>query len=161
MQHFLNQKVVRAIPAPKTTTANGHTVSAATYGSGGNGLKGIVDTTGYDYAVIEIRKSSGTAQKLSKVKIGFQSGPTTLFASCTPLSGLTSGNILSASPTTSGLMIGYGIALNQYSLRKRYMNTQLITSTTCGNVDVSVRLIRGDTFPPSVTGYSSFVKYNF
>lgn len=154
MRHDRNMKVVRCIPGPRTVTANGATVSAASYGSGGHGTKGIVDTLGWDWVRLEIRKQAGSAQKLSKVKVGFQSGAATLFASCSPLSGRTSGIVLS-NVTASAAIWRVEINLAGYASRKRYMNTQATTSTTSGNVDVTAYLFRGEQVPPSTTGFTT------
>lgn len=139
-------RMKRMLPAPKTTTANGQTVSAASYGSGGHATKGILDTQGWGRVRIEVSKSGGTAQKLSKIKFGMQSGATTLFASCTPLSGYTSGVLLSGI-TTSAVAYAYDINLRAYRSRKRYLNCQLITSTTSGNVEVRAFLSEPEQFP--------------
>lgn len=162
MRHDRNVKVVRMIPAPRTLTANGATVSAQTYGSGGNGLKGIVDTLAggveYDRVLVEISKQTGTAQKLSTVKLGMQSGAATLFASCTPLSGYTSGIVLSAI-TLSAVTYLIDINLAAYGSRKRYLNCKVTTCTTSGNVDVRARLIKGSQFPNATTGYTTITNY--
>jgi len=158
MRHDRNFKLVRMIPAPRTTVANGQTVSAATYGSGGHGTMGIVDTLGWDRALIEVSKQAGTAQKLSKLHLGMQSGPATLWASCTPLSGYTSGIVLS-NVTASAATWLIDINLAGYASRKRYLNCKVTTCTTSGNVDVKCRLTRGEQFPPSATGYTTITNY--
>jgi hypothetical protein len=150
----------RMIPAPRTTTANGQTVSAASYGSGGHASRGIVDTLGYARVRITLSKQTGTAQKLSKFYLGMQSGAATLWASCTPLSGFTSGIVLS-SITTSSVSYAWDINLRQYPNRKRYLNCKVTTSTTSGNIDVRAELLEPETFPPSTTGYVSITNvYN-
>lgn len=158
IRHDEDLKVVRLIPAPRMVTAAGVTASAATYGSGGHGTKGIADTLGWRRARIEIKKSSGSAQKLMWVKLGFQSGAATLYASCTPLSGYTSGIIFSGI-TTSGYARLFDIDLSSYSGRKRYINCQIRTCTTCGTVDVTCNLTNGEQFPPSTTGYAASTRY--
>lgn len=165
MRHDRNVKVVRMIPAPRTLTANGATVSAQTYGSGGNGLKGIVDTLAggveYDRVLIEISKQTGTAQKLSAVRLGMQSGANSVFTAacgCTVLSGYTSGIVLSAI-TLSAVTYLIDINLAAYGSRKRYLNCKVTTCTTSGNVDVRARLIKGSQFPNATTGYTTITNY--
>jgi hypothetical protein len=153
MRHDADFKIIRMIPHPRTTTANGQTVSAATYGTTGS-TKGTVDLRGWDRAQIIIEKQAGTAQKLSKVYLGTQSAATTLWASTTPLPGFTSGIVLS-SVTTSAAQWLVNINLAELSNRKAFLNCKVTTSTTSGNVDVSVLLMRGKQFPPATTGFTS------
>ena len=84
MRHYLDRKVIRMIPAPRHATANGATSSARTYGIGTLETHkfGLVDTAGWDVAIITVRKSSGTACK-SSWRIGEQSATGTLYASAT------------------------------------------------------------------------------
>lgn len=153
-----NMKFKRMIPGPRTVTANGATVSAKTYGSGGHATLGVVDTLGWRRMRVELSKSTGTAQKLSKFYLGFQSGAATLWASCTPLSGFTSGIVLS-SITTSSVTYAWDINLAAYKNRKRYLNCKVTTSTTSGNIEVRAYELDGEQFPPSTTGYVSITGY--
>jgi hypothetical protein len=149
-----NLRMKRMLPSVRTTTANGQTISAATYGSGGHATLGVVDTQGWRRVRVEVSKQAGTAQKLSKLYLGMQSGATTLWASCSPLSGYTSGIVLSAI-TTSSVTYAFDINLTGYRSRKRYLNCKLTTSTTSGNVEVRAYELEGEQFPPSTTGYTS------
>ncbi len=158
MRNDENFKLVRMIPAPRMVTANGVSASAATYGSGGQGVKGICDTFGYRRVRIHIAKSAGTAQKLSTLKFGFQSGAASLFASCTTLSGFTSG-ILASAITTSAWSKLIDIDLTNYAGRKRYLNAKLTTCTTSGTIEVSAYLTNAEQFPPSTTGYTVTQRY--
>lgn len=156
MRHDENTKLIRMIPAPRTVTANGQSVSAITYGSSGE-TKGIVDVRGWDRARIEISKQTGTAQKAT-VRIGFQSAKTTLFVSATPLSGTTSGIVMNG-VTTSAITNLVDINLANYSGLKAFLTCKVTTCTTSGNVDVKCHLARGEQFPPSTTGYTTITRY--
>lgn len=149
-----NMQVKRMIPSPRTTTANGQTVSAKTYGSGGHATLGVANTQGWRRCRVEISKSTGTAQKLSKVYLGMQSGANTLWASCSPLSGYTSGIVLS-NITLSSVIYAFDINLAAYRSRKQYMNCKVTTSTTSGNIEVRIYELEGEQFPPSTTGYTT------
>ena len=153
MRHDRNVKVVRMIPIPQLG-ANA-TVSAGTYGSGGHGTKGIVDTRGFNRALIEVRRGGG-ATKVKSVHIGFQSGATTLMASSTLLSGYTSGNWFTSSSTSQSVWL-LDINLNSITNAKRYLNCKVVTSaaSSIAKIDVTCRLTRGEQFPPSTTGYTS------
>lgn len=143
------------LPMVRTTTANGQTISAATYGSGGaTGTTGIMDLQGYRRVHVIVAKQAGTAQKLSKLKLGFQSGAATLFASCSPLTGVTSGIVLS-SITTSRASYLIDIDLTAQSNLKRYLNCLLTTSTTSGNILVEAYGVDPEQCPPSTTGFTS------
>lgn len=142
----------RMIPGVKVTNT---TASAATYGSGGNGTLGIVDTRGLSRVRIEVsRGKTGTASKIKSVHIGFQSGATTLMASSTLLSGYTSGNVFT-STTASGNIYAFDINLLTISNRKRYLNCKVVTSTTSNNICVDAFGTELEQFPPSTTGYTS------
>lgn len=145
-----DEKVIRMIPAPRHATANGATASAKTYGAGTleTHRSGIVDTAGWDVAVIEVRKSAGSAAKASW-RIGEQSAAATLFASTTNLASAVACGI-----TTSRAAYRYVIDLRN-SARKRFLNAILVTSTTCGMTDITCRLQRGETFPATTTGFIS------
>jgi hypothetical protein len=153
MRYDADFKIIRMIPHPRTTTANGQTVSAATYGTTGS-TKGTVDLRGWDRAQIIIEKQAGTAQKLSKVYLSFQSAASTLWASSTPITGFTSGIVLS-SVTTSAATWLVNLNLAERSDRKAFLNTKITTSTTSGNVGVTCILTKGKEFPPGTTGFTT------
>ncbi len=150
MLSISDEKVIRMIPAPRAAAANGVTASAKTYGTGTaeTCARGIVDTAGWDVAVIEVRKSSGSAAKASW-RIGEQSAAATLYASATNLASAVQCGI-----TTSRAAYRYVIDLRNGS-RKRYLNAIVVTSTTCGMTDITCRLQRGETYPPTTTGFVS------
>lgn len=156
MRHDENIKTIVMIPGPRTTTANGASVSAATYGTTGS-TKGLVDVRGWDRARIRILKQTGTAQKAT-VRLAFQSASTTLFVSATALSGTTSGIVMNG-VTTSGIQNLYDINLASYSGLKAFLNCKVTTSTTSGNVTVLCDLVRGEQFPPSTTGFTTITRY--
>jgi hypothetical protein len=167
MRFDLRPKLVKMIPARKITSG---TVSAKTYGTGGHVNSGIVDTNGYDIAVVEISqgiKGGGTAQKIKKLCLGFQSGAASVFTAvcgCTVLSGLTSGAIISAK-TATGVVHRAILNLNAGAQRKRYLNALLITSggaTSAGGVfEVRCYLHRPTAFPQAstATGYATTTEY--
>ena len=138
------------IPAPRHAVANGATSSAKEYGTGTleTHRYGIVDTAGWDIAVIEVRRSSLKAGKTSW-RIGEQSAAATLCASMTNFASAVQCGI-----TASRVAYRYVIDLRN-SARKRFLNAIVITSTTSGNPDITCRLQRGETFPPTTTGFVS------
>ena len=141
-------KRIRMIPAPRHATAAGVTASAATYGSGGSTSgRGIVDTLGYDWALLTAEKSSGSAAKASW-RFYEQSGAATLIASATAIT-----SALASGITTSRTAHGYWLNLRTPT-RKRYLNAILVTSTTCGMTNIACTLFKGDSFPPSFNGFT-------
>lgn len=149
-------KWVNMIPAPRTTTANGQSVSAASYGTGGS-TKGIADIRGYRRAVVFVTKQTGTAQKAS-VRLAFHSGSSTLFVSATPLTGTTSGLVLDG-VTTSAICNRYVLDLTKLASTLAYMTAKVTTSTTSGNVGVYCMLTNAEQFPPSTTGFTTSTNY--
>lgn len=157
-------KLVRMIPGVKVTNTS---ASARTYGSGGHGTLGVVDTmpggVAYDRCRISICRNTGTASKVKSCKVFFQSGAATLCASAYnasgALSGYTSGSWL-ASSSTSGTMLGtLDVNLAGYSKRKRYINALVATSTTSNAIELRCELYRGAAFPPSTTGLGTITVY--
>ncbi len=161
MRFDLRPKLVKMIPDRKITSA---VVSAKTYGTGGHVNSGVADTNGYDHAVIEVGQGIGLAHNIKKLCLGFQSGAATLFASCTPLSGLTSGAIITAKTTSGGVWRAI-INLNAGAQRKRYLNCKLSVSGAATSAGVSYHVFcylhRASTFPQAstATGYTSTTEY--
>jgi len=146
-------KVIQMIPTRKITNAS---VSAGTYGSGGNGTKGIVDTAGYDLVRVEVSHGVGNT-KLTKFHLGFLSAPNFAIASATLFSGLTSGIVLS-NKTASQSVYGFDLYLPGIT-HKRYMTCKLTNSTTSCPFSVTARLRMANEFPPATTGFTSLTQY--
>lgn len=137
-------KVKQMLPGRRTTTANGMTTSAATYGSGGHTSLGIFDMQDCEDVEVWMLKQTGTAQKAS-VRLYEQSGAATLIASATALA---SGMI--SAITTSGYIARF--IIKNHAARKRYLNAICVTSTTSGNVTVLAFGHRNRQSPPATTG---------
>jgi hypothetical protein len=154
MRHDENLHTIMMIPTVKLTASS--SASAQTYGSAST-TKGIVDTQGFDRARIRVLKWTGNSVKQT-VRIGFQSGRSTLFVSATPLSGTTSGIIMNG-VTTSAIQTLYDINLAQYAGRKRFLNAKLTNSTVSGYGTVICDLVRGEQSPPATTGFTTITRY--
>lgn len=143
-QNIADIKVVRMIPGPRHATAAGVSASAPTYGSGG-ASHGVVDTAGYDQALLMVLKSAATAAKVSW-KFYHQSGATTLAASANSIASAVACGI-----TASRVGHMYRLNLTGY---KRYLNAKITTCTTCGMTQVLCILTKGEVIPPGNNGFT-------
>lgn len=154
MQYFQDEKLIRLIPMQHDllNTANGEQASAGTYGSGGSTSgRGIVDTAGADYAIIEWFRTKGNAASV-RVLIGHQSSPTAKYSATCGTSTFTCAQATSI--TASNTCHKYIINLRGGSY-KRYLNAKVRACVTSAEVQVNCRLVFLDSFPPSSNGFTT------